>query len=228
MIYTGKYENCKSGNLVSISGDRGRKIGYEGKAYPKVAPKLAFWKIWEENIGKIPEDENTKFYIREYYKQVLINIDLDDLFNLGDDPILLCYEDSDKFCHRHVLAYYLELKYGIKVPEIEVDALGNIKVKDRPSYIKKMLLDVIKELGLEELQEHGCFNCEYVVSPSLVDDIIRENTEYQEMDYNDAIKAIGHCEVTPYNYDMNHNFHCEYYYPNKECLEKCKVFKKQM
>ena len=38
-IFTGNYEECKAGNLISISGDRGRKIGFIGKAMPKLAPK---------------------------------------------------------------------------------------------------------------------------------------------------------------------------------------------
>ena len=226
MIYTGKYENCKSGNLISISGDRGKKVGFEGKAIPKLAPKLSFWKTWEDNIGKIDEYENTKFYISEYYKQVLIGIDIEEILSEEASPILLCYEDSNKFCHRHVLAEYIELKYGIKVSEIEIDEQGNITVKDRPKYIRKILLEVIKEKRLEELQEHGCFNCEYVLSPELIDDIINENAEYREMSYDDAIKAIGHCELTPYEYGMQHNYHCDYYYPDQECLSKCRVLKK--
>ena len=28
-IFTGNYEECKVGNLISISGDRGKKVGME-------------------------------------------------------------------------------------------------------------------------------------------------------------------------------------------------------
>ncbi|MBR5369983.1 MAG: hypothetical protein IK137_01620 [Bacilli bacterium] len=226
MIYTGKYENCKSGNLISISGDRGKKVGFEGKCIPKFAPKLVFWKIWEENIGKIDELENTKYYINEYYKQVLINLDIEEILRNEKNPILLCYEDSDKFCHRHILAEYIELKYGIKVQEIEIDEKGNIIPKERPKYIKEILIDVILENGLEKFQKHGCFNCEYVIDPETVDSIINENEEYSEMSYSEAVEKIGHCLVTPYDYGIKHNYHCKYYYPNSECLEKCKVLKR--
>ena len=226
MIYTGKYENCKSGNLISISGDRGKKIGFKGKVFSNLAPKLSFWKVWEENIGKISELENIKYYINEYYKQVLINIDFEEIFNNEEDPIFLCYEDSEDFCHRHVLAEYLELKYGIKVYEVETNVLGDITIKDRPKYIREILLEVIKENHLESLQEHGCFNCEFVISPDLIDCIISENSEYRDMSYEDAIKDIGHCEVTPYEYAMQHDYHCEFYFPNSECLENCRKRKK--
>ena len=59
-IFTGNYEECKLGNLISISGDRGRKVGFVGKAIPSLAPKRAFWEIWHNNIGRISEEENTR------------------------------------------------------------------------------------------------------------------------------------------------------------------------
>ena len=52
-IFTGNYDECKVGNLISISGDRGRSVGFVGKAIPQLAPKRSFWNIWHENIGKI-------------------------------------------------------------------------------------------------------------------------------------------------------------------------------
>ena len=72
MICTGKYENCKSGNLISISGDRGKKVGFEGKAIPKLAPKLSFWKVWHDNIGKLSEEKNNRYYVQEYWNQVFL------------------------------------------------------------------------------------------------------------------------------------------------------------
>lgn len=32
-IFTGNYENCKVGNLVSISGDKGKSVGFNGNSY---------------------------------------------------------------------------------------------------------------------------------------------------------------------------------------------------
>ena len=34
-----------------------KKVGFEGKTIPKLAPKLSFWKAWEDNVGKIDEYE---------------------------------------------------------------------------------------------------------------------------------------------------------------------------
>ena len=75
MIYTGNYANCKGDMCVSISGDKGKDAGYTGRCCLKLAPVRAFWKKWKANIGKIPEIDNTKYYIHEYYTQVLKYLD---------------------------------------------------------------------------------------------------------------------------------------------------------
>ena len=69
-IKNGKYlatEN-KIGNLISISGDRGKsfKFGFEGKVLSQLAPKLDFWKVWHNNIGQIDEEQNMRYYIHKY------------------------------------------------------------------------------------------------------------------------------------------------------------------
>ena len=54
-INTANYKNCQTENGISISGDRGRKVGFTGRCIPMLASKYSFWKIWHDNIGKIPE-----------------------------------------------------------------------------------------------------------------------------------------------------------------------------
>ena len=144
-IFTGNYEECKAGNLISISGDRGRKIGFIGKAMPKLAPKKGFWTTFNNNIGKIPEEENIRYYIEEYFKQVLSKVDIEELLKDEKDPILLCYEKGQDFCHRHVLAEYIEIMYGIEVRDIKVDEKLNIEGNRRPGYIRTILEDVISK-----------------------------------------------------------------------------------
>lgn len=144
-IFTGNYEECKVGNLISISGDRGRSVGFEGKAIPKLAPKKNFWDIWHNNIGKISEEENTKYYIEQYYKQVLSKVDIEELLKDEKDPILLCFEKGQEFCHRHVLAEYIEMTYGVKVRDIKIDENLNIEENERPEYIRKILEEVIQK-----------------------------------------------------------------------------------
>lgn len=41
MIYTGSYKNCLKGHLVSISGDRGKSVNFQGACFSALAPKLS-------------------------------------------------------------------------------------------------------------------------------------------------------------------------------------------
>ena len=153
MIYTGSYKNCLKGNTISISGDRGKRAGYQGLCFPPLAPKTSFWKIWHENKGKIPEEENNYFYIKNYYNLVLNQLDPKEIVKLfNKDVVFLCYENNDEFCHRHIVAYWLEKELGIKVSEIKIDEYGDFTILDRPSWIKDMLDKVIEE---EKEKESG-------------------------------------------------------------------------
>jgi len=46
MIYTSSHKSWNSKKLVTyaISDNRGKSVGYVGKCYPMLAPKLSFWK----------------------------------------------------------------------------------------------------------------------------------------------------------------------------------------
>lgn len=140
MIYTSSHYTCKTNKFVTvaISGNRGKDANYQGKCYPKLAPKLSFWKIWHDNIGKIPEMENNKFYIEEYWKQVLSKLDPEEIYKELDNSVLLCYEPNFAFCHRHIVAAWLEIALGIEVLEISIEN-ENIKIENRPAYIKSFL-----------------------------------------------------------------------------------------
>ncbi|MBR3280236.1 MAG: DUF488 family protein [Clostridia bacterium] len=146
MIYTGNYEECNVGNLISISGDKGRSVGFVGKSIMELAPKKVFWNVWKENIGKIPEEENTMFYVQHYYDEVLSQVDVMDLLKDEVSPVLLCYEKGDKFCHRHVLAEYIQLEYGIIVNDVKIAHSGIITINPRPAYIKQMLLQAMNRV----------------------------------------------------------------------------------
>lgn len=145
MISTSSYKNYNyKYNAVSISGNRGKDAGYSGNCYPALAPKLSFWKIWHDNIGKISEEENNKYYIEEYYKQVLSKMDPEEVYNELIDSVLLCYENNMEFCHRHIVAAWFELYLGIIVPEIKTNG-NKISRVERPKYIKEYLYNIIKE-----------------------------------------------------------------------------------
>lgn len=163
ILGTGNYYNVKSGNTVSVTGDGGNAWNYFGPAYKKLAPKLATYTPYAnklEELKKIKEDtsrlkEYIEYrkqiedeYIKSYYDIRLKDLDVKELFYMlnekfGKDIILLCHEPIDEFCHRRLIADYIELETGIYIPEVSVDEYGNVK-KLTPIRYKKRLKKVMK------------------------------------------------------------------------------------
>ena len=144
MIYTSSYNNWHNDKYksVSVSGNRGMDANYQGEYYPALAPKKEFWQMWHNNIGKISEEENNHFYIKEYYEQVLKALDPYQIYQELDNKVLLCYEDNLEFCHRHIIAAWLELNLGISVLEVK-GYYNEIEIVSKPSYIKEELASII-------------------------------------------------------------------------------------
>ena len=153
ILGTSCYKNAKSGNLVSITGDGGNAWGFYGQSYKQLAPKLYLWEYYDKNPDNLSDDELIDWYINEYYELRLKNLDLMELLKVledkfGDDIILLCHEEVHKdlnklhFCHRRLLADWIELETGIVIPEISILENGEIKqeeVYDLKSKIKKLV-----------------------------------------------------------------------------------------
>ena len=158
MVFTSNHKNFNNSpfRVLAISGNRGKDAGYTGKCYPKLAPKIGFWHTWHENIGKVTEDENNKYYITEYYKQVLAHLDPEEVYRDADDSVLLCYEDNQDFCHRHIVSAWLELFLGVDVNEVN----NKFEVQERPLYIKKVLEDVIK--ANRNMNGFNCIRASYL------------------------------------------------------------------
>ena len=152
MIYTSSHNYCpKNKDTVAISGNRGQDANYVGECFPKLAPKLSFWKTWHDNIGKIDEIENNTFYIKEYYNQVLSKLSPQEIYEQLDEKVLLCYENNNEFCHRHIVAKWLEITLGIYVPEIKL-INNEIKEVSRPKYIGNILEGLIDKKGYEKIK----------------------------------------------------------------------------
>lgn len=179
MIYTSSYDKCNNTSLkkVSISGDKGKSIGYIGTSYSKLAPKKEFWEKWHSNIGIIPKEENDLFYVEQFYKQVLVNIDPDEIIKELDESVLLCYESSG-FCHRHIVSDWLNIFCGIEVPEIKVEN-GIIIPDDKPLYIRNLLAHVINN------NTHGFTSIKalkYYLKGDIIDKQIKELKDEEEIE----------------------------------------------
>ena len=164
IIGTGSYDTVKSGNTVSVTGDGGNAWECYGASYKKLAPLLVTYTPYAEkyqellklkqDTSKIKEYLEYRYmieeeYIKSYYETRLMNIDVIELLNIlynrfGNDIILLCHENIKEFCHRRLIADYIELKTGIYIPEVSVDDNGNI-MKELPIRYKKRLLKQINK-----------------------------------------------------------------------------------
>ena len=145
MICTSSHKDWQSHayRTYDISGNRGKDANYQGKCYSALAPKLSFWKIWHDNIGKVSEEENNRYYVQEYWNQVLSKLDPEQVYRELDYSILLCYEPNTEFCHRHIVAAWFEILLGVKVPEERAKDYQTEEV-DRPEYIKQYLDDAMR------------------------------------------------------------------------------------
>ena len=152
MIYTSSYNNCKTNKYktYSISEDRGKSVNYNGNVYPALAPKKEFWQIWHNNIGKLDYDVNNKYYIEEYYKQVLSKLNPEQVYNKLDNSILLCYENNTEFCHRHIVAAWLEIFLDKEVNEVKVEDNDIIELY-KPKYIKYYLENYLNDNDIKIL-----------------------------------------------------------------------------
>ncbi len=105
---------------VAIS--RTRPPGWTGRTYEPLAPT---WRLLAEALsGEIDEDE----YTRRYRAEVLSKLDPAAVYaDLGEDAVLLCWENSGAFCHRRLVAEWFEEALGILV--LEVDVVGSADPK---------------------------------------------------------------------------------------------------
>lgn len=150
MIKTSNYNNCHTDKyqVYSISRDKGEDANYNGDCFLDLAPKKEFFKTWRHNRGLIDEITNNEYYIQEFYNQVLKELDPQKIYEKLDNSILLCYEEHNEFCHRHIVAAWFELTLGVTVKEVRIkDSVE--EVLDRPEYIKiylnKIMLNDNKE-----------------------------------------------------------------------------------
>lgn len=122
-IYTSYFDNIKNltGQNYSFISIAGRSPDwYNGIEYKVLAPKLKFFKIWKET-------KDNDYYIENFKSQVLDKLNpekvIDRIKELSNDkiPVLLCYEKPEEFCHRHLVASWLN-DYNAKICQ-ELDIL---------------------------------------------------------------------------------------------------------
>lgn len=122
MIYTSYFAKLKDfpDNIIPISICGKAPDWYKGLQYKKLAPKHDFFMKWKEN-------HDNDYYVKCYNEQVLSQLDpektayelLITTSGAKKDVCLICYEKPSDFCHRHLVADWLN-KNGIKCEELKV------------------------------------------------------------------------------------------------------------
>lgn len=162
ILGTGSYDTVKFGNTVSITGDGGNAWNYFGPAYKKLAPRLMTYLLYADALkdlekikDSIPLEEYTKkkrkiefTYIKSYYETRLRNLEMEDFLKtleakFGTNIIFLCHEPVNEFCHRRVLADYIELQTGVYIPEVKIMSNDEFTLKQPLNY-KQELKRVMK------------------------------------------------------------------------------------
>jgi len=114
--YTTYYANVRNlpKDVVPISIAGWAPDGWKGLEYKKLAPKKWFFDEWKKT-------GDNDFYVKNFKKEVLDKLSANDVWNelrklSGGAPFaLVCYEKPTDFCHRHLVAEWLdENGYEIK------------------------------------------------------------------------------------------------------------------
>lgn len=111
-IFTGyfaKLEKYQAAGLLPVSIARITPAWFHGQELKKLAPSSDLLRRYK--AGEVSED----VYKAEYYQQ-LDQIKWKRLLKgVRENTIWLCYERTDAFCHRHLLAEYLnDSGYDVK------------------------------------------------------------------------------------------------------------------
>ena len=132
MIYTSYFAKLKSlpENVIPIAICGKVPEWYNGLQYKKLAPKYDFFMKWKEN-------HDDDYYVEHFQTEVLDTLDMmrvlndiqllipydirtqmqSSVYNDKDLHVaLICYEKPMDFCHRHLVADWLN-KNGIKCEE---------------------------------------------------------------------------------------------------------------
>lgn len=133
MIYTTYFANVKNlpNNIIPISICGKAPDWYKGLQYKRLAPKYDFFMRWKEN-------HDNDYYIKCFNEQVLDKLSVEQVVKELDDILLnqttaidysgdlkevprialICYEKPSDFCHRHLVADWLNAN-GIECQEFK-------------------------------------------------------------------------------------------------------------
>lgn len=108
-----KIRKIDKSNLVSISYKPPDYFKELIRIYKPLCPSYQLVMAYKNKV--INEED----YTMSYYDEILNMLNPRKVFDeIGENSILLCYEKSGKFCHRRLVADWIEKELGIEVPEL--------------------------------------------------------------------------------------------------------------
>jgi len=123
-FYTSYYAVCKESKVVLPDGSFGPTFSVSTKApwfwkpqthFPLLAPDETFVKAYKQ--GRIDERQYTRFYIDLLNSKTTPEEVVE---RLPNNAVLLCYEKTGDFCHRHLAGWWITKHTGTVVTELEV------------------------------------------------------------------------------------------------------------
>jgi len=101
---------------------------WNGATFPALAPpRNLFFAIKNKQI-------TWEQYKESYRKEVLDKLDAQSIYNTLKDNVLLCWEKDNTFCHRKIVADWIEEKLGIKVEEWNISDETENFSKNKPLF----------------------------------------------------------------------------------------------
>ena len=111
-IYTSYFANYKQEDAVSIAFSTPN--WFKGEKYKKLAPPKKL--LYDYKSGLVDEKE----YREIYSKEVLNKLNPNEVAKKLNNKVLLCYEKPEDFCHRKLVAEWLENNLDIKINEFGI------------------------------------------------------------------------------------------------------------
>lgn len=117
MIYTSYFAGYRGTKGVAVCLYKPQ--WWKGEQFLDLAPTERILKWWNES----PKDEKTKrIYRKLYCRDVLEHLNVHDVARALEGKVLLCYEKPDEFCHRHIIAEWLNAN-GYKCEEFDLEKI---------------------------------------------------------------------------------------------------------
>lgn len=119
-VFTSCFKTAKgldSSKYFVVSIARFPPRNFMGYKCPELAPSALLLKQYKEGL-------RNDHYSYRYKRDVLSKIDVHRVFEClarearGRDIVLCCFEPPFEFCHRRVLAHYVESRWGYVIKEL--------------------------------------------------------------------------------------------------------------